>query len=177
MTANTSSLRANNVWQIWCLPTTELQCWQIKEEQWTSLTCTCVNTFDTGTHGILVYKLERHSFDSWTTWWTRNCLGDHTERVAVNGSMFSWESVKSGIPQGLVLGLALFNIFVGDMHSGIEFTLSSLVDDIMLSGVAHTGGKGCQTEWMFAFLRSGSFGDCIEHFWKMFFERKKNSVL
>lgn len=57
-------------------------------------------------------------------------------RVVVNGLMSKWRPVTRGFPQGLVLGLTLFNSFVGDVW--IEGTLSKFAGDTMLSSVGDT---------------------------------------
>jgi len=46
--------------------------------------------------------------------------------------------VTSGAPQESVLGPALFNVFVGIMHSGIECTLTQFADESKLCGAVNT---------------------------------------
>ena len=61
-------------------------------------------------------------------------LKDLCFRVLFSGSISKWRLVTSGVPQGLVLELVLFNISVGHMDSGIKCTLRKFADDTKLSG-------------------------------------------
>jgi len=61
----------------------------------------------------------------------KNWLDGRTQRVEVNGLMSTWRAVMNGVPQLSVLGLALFNIFVGDMDKFADDTqLCGAVDPL-----------------------------------------------
>jgi len=61
-----------------------------------------------------------------------------TQRVVVNSLMSKWRPVKSDVPQGSVLGQALFTIFMGNRDSGSECTLSKFANYTKLCGAVDT---------------------------------------
>jgi len=90
-------------------------------------------------HRFLLSKLRRYGFDRWAVLCIRNWLEGRSQSVVVNSSMSRWRSMTSGVPEGSVLGPALFNIFIsGSIDSRIECTFSKFADDSKLSSVADT---------------------------------------
>ncbi|KAJ7418177.1 RNA-directed DNA polymerase from mobile element jockey-like protein [Willisornis vidua] len=79
-------------------------------------------SFDTVSHSIVLEKLAAWDLHRSTDCWVENCLDGQVCTVVVNGITSRWWAVSSGVPEGSVLGLVQFSIFLNDLDSGIKCT-------------------------------------------------------
>ena len=90
--------------------------------------------FDKVDHGLLLCKLMNLGITGPIVEWLKSFLCDRKQRVVVGGNTSSWTRVKSGVPQGTVLGPILFLVSIIDIDTGIKSTMSSFADDTRVFG-------------------------------------------
>ena len=64
----------------------------------------------------------------------------------VNGQMARWSEVKSGVPQGSVLGPILFLIYINDMPMVVKNTCKLFADDAKVFGDVSKEGINIQND-------------------------------
>ena len=88
--------------------------------------------FDVVPHHSLLMKLYMHGITGKTHRWIEDFLGNRIQEVVVNGSKSECGMVKSGVPQGTVLGPLLFLIYINDIESQITSSIRVFADNITL---------------------------------------------
>ena len=92
-------------------------------------------------HQRLLLKLKVHGIGDGIIDWIEQWLTDRRQRVVVDGEVSNWKSVLSGVPQGSVLGPALFLIyFINDLDDSITSNVLKFADDTKVFIKVNTAG-------------------------------------
>ena len=90
--------------------------------------------FDKVPHKRLMNKLRLYGIDGNIARWIQAFLSNRTQRVVVDGCKSESAEVKSGVPQGTVMGPLLFLLFINDLPSVVDpaTTVRLFADDCLI---------------------------------------------
>ena len=127
--------------------------------------------FDKVSHKKLMAKLKHNGVDGSTLFWIEDFLRSRTQVVVVDGEESDVAPVTSGVPQGTVLGPALFLVYINDLPDGLTCTPRLFADDCLLYRIINSDAD---TEAVQADLATL---EAWERKWDMEFAEDKCKVL
>ena len=71
--------------------------------------------FDTVDHQILLAKLNHYGIRGVSNDWFKSYWSNHNQYVSINGYESGLAALNCSIPQGFVLGLVLFLLYINDL--------------------------------------------------------------
>ena len=92
--------------------------------------------FDTVAHRRLLHKIHHYGITGKTNMWIKSWLCNRQQRVVLDGSASAVSQVLSGVPQGTVLCLLMFLLYVNDIGAKVspQTSIKLFADD---SGLSH----------------------------------------
>ena len=91
--------------------------------------------FDKVWHEGLLYKLKNNGINGNALQLIESFLHNRRQRVALNGQSSSWLPIRTGLPQGSVLGPLFFLIYINDLPEGLNFEVKLFADDTSLFSI------------------------------------------
>ena len=88
--------------------------------------------FDRVNHSLLIHKLSHYGIRGKVNSWISSFLSDRSQSVVVDGEKSSAISVRSGVPQGSVLGPSLFSVYINDLPDRVSSVSRLFADDTLL---------------------------------------------
>ena len=64
-------------------------------------------------------------------------LTNRKQGVVLNGQSSSWTNVKTGVPQGSILGPMLFLLYINYLANGLSYKIKLFADNTFLFSVIH----------------------------------------
>ena len=127
--------------------------------------------FDTVAHQRLIKKLDYYGIRNHTLQWINNWLTTRTQRVVVDGEASPRVYVKSGVPQGTVLGPLLFLLYINDITVGLKSDIRLFADECVLYRTINSPEDAAMLQYDLNTLVQWS------NTWQMSFNASKCSLL
>ena len=86
-------------------------------------------TLDKVNHLKLLFKLQLHGVQGKTLGWIVSFLVGRTQCEVLDGDSSTGLPFSSGFPQGSVLGLILFLVYINDLSDNIQSNVRLFADD------------------------------------------------
>ena len=98
--------------------------------------------FDVVDHNILLRKLQIYKFSPNAIRWFQSYLEYRQQALVTDNGLSEYAQVRSGVPQGPILGPTLFLLFINDLPLSLQYCSSDVYAD---DATFHTHDKDIHT--------------------------------